>query len=191
MTVSRWTMPNWSVGTPLRGAEAFHDPSCSAAKQMKAAFGFFFGSGMINVSTTHPPMLMRLRGGAMTATKGGIAGDALTEALVGFAARGGGRGDDALCISEHHSVIRPMSSDTDDDGWEASNVAHDRLVVDPPVQVEIATWTHAGQLDYWVKTGSGNGGSGSDGFRVRTASSGGSGLVIYVLWAAQRHNCWG
>jgi hypothetical protein len=67
----------------------------------------------------------------------------------------------------------------------------DRLVVDPPVQVEIATWTHAGQLDYWVKTGSGNGGSGSDGFRVRTASSGGSGLVIYVLWAAQRHNCWG
>jgi hypothetical protein len=63
----------------------------------------------------------------MTATKGGIAGDALTEALVGFAARGGGRGDDESCIREHHSVIRPMSSDTDDEGWEASNVTQDAL----------------------------------------------------------------
>jgi hypothetical protein len=27
----------------------------------------------------------------------------------------------------------------------------DRREVDPPIQVETATWTHAGQLDWWVK----------------------------------------
>jgi hypothetical protein len=44
--------------------------------------------------------------------------------------------------------------------------------VDPPVQVEIATWSKAGQLDWWVKSVS----SGSDGYAVRTAvkSRGGS-----------------
>jgi hypothetical protein len=29
--------------------------------------------------------------------------------------------------------------------------AADRRVVDPPIQVEIATWSKAGQLDWWVK----------------------------------------
>jgi hypothetical protein len=27
----------------------------------------------------------------------------------------------------------------------------DRRVVDPPIQVEIATWSNTGQLDWWVK----------------------------------------
>jgi hypothetical protein len=27
----------------------------------------------------------------------------------------------------------------------------DRREVDPPIPVETATWTHAGQLDWWVK----------------------------------------
>jgi hypothetical protein len=27
----------------------------------------------------------------------------------------------------------------------------DRREVDPPMQVETATWSHAGQLDWWVK----------------------------------------
>jgi hypothetical protein len=27
----------------------------------------------------------------------------------------------------------------------------DRREVDPPIPVEIATWSHAGQLDWWVK----------------------------------------
>jgi hypothetical protein len=27
----------------------------------------------------------------------------------------------------------------------------DRREVDPPIQVEMATWSHAGQLDWWVK----------------------------------------
>jgi hypothetical protein len=29
--------------------------------------------------------------------------------------------------------------------------AADRRVVDPPIQVEMATWSKAGQLDWWVK----------------------------------------
>jgi hypothetical protein len=27
----------------------------------------------------------------------------------------------------------------------------DRRAVDPPIQVETATWSRAGQIDYWVK----------------------------------------
>jgi hypothetical protein len=27
----------------------------------------------------------------------------------------------------------------------------DRREVDPPIQVETATWSNAGQLDWWVK----------------------------------------
>jgi len=27
----------------------------------------------------------------------------------------------------------------------------DRRAVDPPIRVEVATWTNAGQLDWWVK----------------------------------------
>jgi hypothetical protein len=27
----------------------------------------------------------------------------------------------------------------------------DRQAVDPPVPVDVATWSHAGQLDWWVK----------------------------------------
>jgi hypothetical protein len=29
--------------------------------------------------------------------------------------------------------------------------AADRREVDPPIPVESATWSHAGQLDWWVK----------------------------------------
>ena len=31
------------------------------------------------------------------------------------------------------------------------NAAADRRVVDPPIPVDIATWSKAGQLDWWVK----------------------------------------
>ena len=31
------------------------------------------------------------------------------------------------------------------------HAAADRREVDPPIQVEIAMWSNAGQLDYWVK----------------------------------------
>jgi hypothetical protein len=33
----------------------------------------------------------------------------------------------------------------------SQRVKADRRAVDPPVQVEIATWSKAGQLDWWVK----------------------------------------
>ena len=55
----------------------------------------------------------------------------------------------------------------------------DRREVDPPIQVEMATWTPGGQLDWWVKE-TGHAWSGSDGYEARTASSGGSKLVMFV-----------
>jgi hypothetical protein len=56
----------------------------------------------------------------------------------------------------------------------------DRREVDPPIQVETATWSKAGQLDWWVK----NGGDGGVGYPARTAVNGGSGLLIFVPLAA-------
>ena len=40
--------------------------------------------------------------------------------------------------------------DLSDDDVEQIAVA-DRRVVDPPIQVDAATWSKAGRLDYWVK----------------------------------------
>ena len=54
----------------------------------------------------------------------------------------------------------------------------DRREVDPPIQVEMATWSKGGQLDWWVKEHRPRW-SGSVGFAVRTAGSGGSGLVTF------------
>jgi hypothetical protein len=40
-------------------------------------------------------------------------------------------------------------------GLSSNEVQHlaeaDRREVDPPIQVEMATWSKAGQLDWWVK----------------------------------------
>lgn len=58
----------------------------------------------------------------------------------------------------------------------------DRREVDPPVQVQMATWSKAGQLDWWVKSGS----SGWVAYGVLTASSGGSKLLIFVPRAANK-----
>jgi hypothetical protein len=52
----------------------------------------------------------------------------------------------------------------------------DRRAVDPPIQVETATWSKAGRLDWWVR----DGGSGAAGYAVRTAGNGGSELLIFV-----------
>ena len=50
--------------------------------------------------------------------------------------------------------------------------AADRREVDPPIQVEMATWSRAGQLDWWVK--------GSRewrvGYAVQTVSNGGQAI---------------
>jgi hypothetical protein len=52
----------------------------------------------------------------------------------------------------------------------------DRREVDPPIQVEMATWSKAGQLDWWVKET----GNGSVVYGVQTAANGGSKLLIFV-----------
>jgi hypothetical protein len=61
--------------------------------------------------------------------------------------------------------------------------ATDRRELDPPIEVETATWSSAGQLDLWVKNGS----NGGDGYAVRTAVNGGSELLIFVRRAARRY----
>jgi len=60
----------------------------------------------------------------------------------------------------------------------------DRRAVDPPVPVETATWSKAGQLDWWVKSVS----SGSVGYVVRTASSAGCPLLIFDVRVAPSPN---
>jgi hypothetical protein len=56
----------------------------------------------------------------------------------------------------------------------------DRREVDPPVQVEAATWSKAGQLDWWVRRA----GNGWVGYADRMAGNGGSKLLICVLRGA-------
>jgi hypothetical protein len=53
----------------------------------------------------------------------------------------------------------------------------DRREVDPPMQVEMATWSKAGQLDWWVKGAPAMAWSRT---RMRTAVNGGSELLIFV-----------
>jgi hypothetical protein len=62
--------------------------------------------------------------------------------------------------------------------------AADRREVDPPIQVETATWSRAGQLDWWVKERQEWWGRvrGADG-RQRWIR-----LLIFVPRAAHRHD---
>jgi hypothetical protein len=62
----------------------------------------------------------------------------------------------------------------------------DRREVDPPIQVEMATWSRAGQLDWWVLEHRPR----LEWFgvvRVPIAGSGGPKLVIFVAPAAHSH----
>jgi hypothetical protein len=52
--------------------------------------------------------------------------------------------------------------------------------VNPPIQVESATWSAGGQLDWWVKEPK----SGEVGCAVKMAVKGGSGLSIFVVLRA-------
>ena len=52
----------------------------------------------------------------------------------------------------------------------------DRREVDPPIQVEMATWSKAGRLDWWVKERREWWGT----YAVQTAGNGGSELLIFV-----------
>jgi hypothetical protein len=50
---------------------------------------------------------------------------------------------------ESQSCSNRITDLSDDDLQHLA--AADRREVDPPIQVETATWSHAGQLDWWVK----------------------------------------
>jgi hypothetical protein len=54
---------------------------------------------------------------------------------------------------------------------------HDRREVDPPIPVETATWSHAGQSDWWVKERRPR----LQWCVVRTVSNAGSRLLIFAL----------
>jgi hypothetical protein len=60
----------------------------------------------------------------------------------------------------------------------------DRREVDPPVQVETATWSKAGQLAWWVKERQ----EWWVAYAVQTAVNGGSELLIFVSRAAHSHD---
>jgi hypothetical protein len=60
----------------------------------------------------------------------------------------------------------------------------DRRGVDPPVQVETASWSRAGQLDWWVRDRQEWFGR----IRGKTAGNDGLKLVIFVLRAAQSYD---
>ena len=58
--------------------------------------------------------------------------------------------------------------------------AADRREVDPPVQVQTATWSRAGQLDWFVRDRQ----EWWAGYAVQTAGNGGSNPLIFVPGAA-------
>jgi hypothetical protein len=60
----------------------------------------------------------------------------------------------------------------------------DRREVDPPIQVETATWSKAGQLDWWVKERH----EWWVAYAVQTAVNGGSKPLIFVPQAAHSHD---
>jgi hypothetical protein len=68
--------------------------------------------------------------------------------------------------------VFPLTMDLDPSQYGEA----DRREVDPPIEVESATWSAGGTLDWWVR----GAGSGSDGCAVQTVVNGGSKLLIFV-----------
>ena len=60
----------------------------------------------------------------------------------------------------------------------------DRRAVDQPEPVDVATWSHAGQLDWWVKERQ----EWWDRVRGADAVNGGSEQLIFVLQAARSND---
>jgi hypothetical protein len=58
----------------------------------------------------------------------------------------------------------------------------DRRAVDPPIEVEAATWSAAGTLDWWVKKRL----QWSGGYAVLTEVNAGSKPLIFVLHRRER-----
>jgi hypothetical protein len=63
----------------------------------------------------------------------------------------------------------------------------DRRVVDPPIQVQTATWAKAGKLDWWVKERQ----EWRVGYAGQTAVNAGSELLIFVRRVAHGHDLLG
>ena len=61
----------------------------------------------------------------------------------------------------------------------------DRRVVDPPIEVQAASWSPGGQLDWWVKDRQ----EWWAAYVVPTVVNGGSELLIFVQGAAHSHDC--
>jgi hypothetical protein len=72
--------------------------------------------------------------------------------------------------------------------FSAADVQHraeaDRHEVNPPIQVQLATWSQAGQLDWWVKERQKWWGR----YAVQTAGNGGLEPLIFVPGAAYSHD---
>jgi hypothetical protein len=83
---------------------------------------------------------------------------------------------------ESQSCSNRITDLSDDDLQHLA--AADRREVDPPIQVETATWSHAGQLDWWVKERQAS----LAAYAVQTAVNGGSKLLIFVPPAAHSHD---
>jgi hypothetical protein len=64
--------------------------------------------------------------------------------------------------------------------------AADRREVDPPIQVDTAMWSKAGQLDWWVKDRK----EWFAGYEARTAGNGGSELLSFVRRSGHSHDSW-
>jgi hypothetical protein len=78
-----------------------------------------------------------------------------------------------------------MDVDLSDDDLQRLPAA-DRREVNPPVQVDVASWSKAGQLDYWVNDWvNDRRGGGWAGSEVITVANGGSKLLICVQRAAK------
>jgi hypothetical protein len=63
---------------------------------------------------------------------------------------GGVMGWRAVDLGENEARQRAMDLDVMFDQWRERTAA-ERREVKPPISVESATWSSAGQLDYWVR----------------------------------------
>jgi hypothetical protein len=72
-----------------------------------------------------------------------------------------------------HVLIKAWASST---AIFSSLAEADRRELDPPIQVETAAWSTAGQLDWWVRERR----NGRVAYAVQTAVNAGSELMIFV-----------
>jgi hypothetical protein len=91
----------------------------------------------------------------------------------------GRSGENTSLMAWHfHENRRHVLTDMDLSGDEVQQRAEaDRREVNPPIQVETATWSKAGQLDWWMERTAGDGGAA---YAVPTVGNGGSEPLIFA-----------